>query len=149
MLKTETIEILKASPISSFGDKNEVCMQFMRNLGVKENTGFFDVYKYGGWLPTSHSAELYPLGQIMQNIEKGWGLQGLENRSLEKELITKFIQMDSSVGEVGYFYEVDTDCVHICYWGGEEEMISGSKVAKFKTSYNFFNWFYRSQFSNQ
>ena len=40
MLKTETIEKLQSSPISSFGDMNEICIQFMKGLGVKENTGF-------------------------------------------------------------------------------------------------------------
>jgi len=146
MLTTETIEKLENSPISSFGDLNEICIQFMKNLGVSENTGFFDVHKYGGWLPTSNGGgALYPLGQIMNNLEKGWGLEGLEDFALEQDLITKFIRMDSIEGEFSYYYEVDSDCVHVCHWGGEEEMISHRKSAKFKTSYDFFNWFYRSE----
>ena len=84
----------------------------------------------------------------MKNLEKGWGLEILDNITLEKEWITKFIQMDSKEGEVSYYYEVDTDCVYICRWG-EEDMISGSKQPKFRTSYDFFNWFYSSQLSDQ
>ena len=144
MLEERTVQALEGSPISSFGHVSEVCVKFLKNLGVDQNTGFFDVCKYGGWLPVSDRARLYGLGQIMQSLEKGWGLAGLENPELEKELMSKFIQLDSIEGEKSFYYEVETDFVYLCHWGEEKSMISHDKSPDFRTSYDFLNWCFHS-----
>ncbi len=142
MLSKKTIQQLENSPISSYGDISDICVIFLKNLNIKEDTGFFQIYKFGGWLPVSQYAPLYPLGEIMNNLDKGWGLEGLENCGEKTQLLKRFIRMDSMEGQGSFYYDIKNDFVYDCNWGEEEAMISGEKEPSFVSSYDFFNWYY-------
>lgn len=142
MFNSITIKKLTESALYNYGNPSSVNSEDLKNLGIKEDTGFYDVYINKGWPPKSRCNPLLTLTDIITNLEKGWGLFGLEQDDVTPSLLRRFIQLDSIEGERVFHYDVQTDYVYNCDWGEEYAMISGGKEPSFVSSYDFVNWYY-------
>lgn len=143
MFTSETVAELKAFPKFEFGNRHPKALKALKALKIREETGIHDFYKSGGWLPPNRRyQELYLLFQLIENIEKSYGLYGMEEEYRTPELLRRYLQLDSIEGGGSWQYDVETDAVYDCDWGAEYNMVAGTKEPTFKTSYDFINWLY-------
>ncbi len=114
----------------------------------RENTGMFELYINLGYPPIGKGGILLPMDQILENLNDGSNLWGLEEDERSKNASRYYIRLQSVEGGESWYYHTKSDRIYLCEWGNEKLMISSQLKPAFSSSYEFVNWMYDDEYTD-
>lgn len=105
-------------------------------LGIEENSLFFQIYKQVRNFPLGRGEELNTLDQIVNSSKNSFWDDDFPGFS------KKYLELSSIEGEGSYFYELSTGKVYDVDWGDIDDFVSGNIQAKWNTFSDFLEWYY-------
>ena len=95
----------------------------LTDLGVSNNSLFYEVFCNYRFFPSGNGEELHNLHSIEGEYDG-------------------FLQLSSPEGEGSYFYSIESDEVFDVEWGEEEELITNQLEPKWASFSEFLIWYY-------
>jgi len=114
----------------------------LKDLGISEETTFYEFYTNIGFIPIGQGEELHTLDEIVNEKESQF------HEDEYPGIYDRFLQISSIEGEGSYFYEIATDIVYDTHWGEEESMMTGTLNSKWPDFYSFLEWYFSEEENN-